>query len=57
MQSQTTGLKVVTNQEKEIDFISSNFRLHQVIDELTRILYNSSSCVGLLFTCQLNLNL
>ena len=38
-----------------IENITSQPRLHQIINELTHILQNSSSCIDLIFTSQPNL--
>ena len=38
-----------------IESITSQFGLHQLINELTHILHNSSSCIDLIFTFHPNL--
>lgn len=54
IQDQRTGLKMVAPIKKKY-LILLNFGLHQIIDELIHILYNSSSYIDLLFTYQPNL--
>ena len=44
-----------TSEGKVIENISSQFALHQVINEPTHILETSSSCIDLIFTSQPNL--
>ena len=39
-----------------VESITPDFRLHQIINEPTRILENSSSCIDLIFTSQPNLS-
>ena len=39
----------------KIDFLTSSFGFHQIINKLTHILNNSSSCIDLIFTTQPNL--
>ena len=39
----------------KIDILTSSFGFHQIINKSTHILNNSSSCIGLIFTSQLNL--
>ena len=39
-----------------VESITSQFGLHQIINEPTHILENSSSCIGLIFTLQPNLS-
>ena len=39
----------------KIDIVTSTFGFHQIIKEATHILNNSSSCIDLIFTSQLNL--
>ena len=44
-----------TTEGKAIENISSQFGLHQVINEPTHILESSSSCIDLIFTSKPNL--
>ena len=46
---------ITTTEGKTIENISSQFGLHQMINEPTRILESSSSCINLIFTSQPNL--
>ena len=39
----------------KIDILTSTFGFHQIINEATHILNNSSSCIDLIFTSQPNL--
>ena len=39
----------------KIEFVTSQFGLHKIINEPTRVLENSSSCIDLIFTSQPNL--
>ena len=39
----------------KIDFLRSSLGFHQIINKLTHILNNSSSCIDLIFTMQTNL--
>ena len=39
----------------KIEFVTSQFGLHKIINEPTRVLENSSSCINLIFTSQPNL--
>ena len=39
----------------KIDFLTSSFGFHQIINKPTHILNNSSSCIDLIFTTQPNL--
>ena len=41
-----------TSEGKEIEFLTSNFGLDQIIKESTNILPNSFSCIDLIFTSQ-----
>ena len=45
-----------TSEGISIENITSQFGLHQIIDEPTHILENSSSCIDLIFTLQPNLS-
>ena len=44
-----------TTEGEEIEFVTSQFGLHQIINEPTYVLENSSSCIDLIFTSQRNL--
>ena len=44
-----------TTEGEEIEFVTSQFGLHQIINEPTYVLENSWSCVDLIFTSQPNL--
>ena len=44
-----------TTEGAKIEFATSQFVLHQIINEPTYVLENSSSCIDLIFTSQLNL--
>ena len=44
-----------TSQGKALENVKSQFGLHQFIKEPTHILYNSSSCIDLIFASQPNL--
>ena len=44
-----------TTEGAKIEFVTSQFVLHQIINEPTYVLENSSSCIDLIFTSQLNL--
>ena len=46
---------ITTTEDKAIENISSQFGLHQMIDEAIHILESSSSCINLIFTSQPNL--
>ena len=46
---------ITTTEGKAIENISSQFGLHQMINEPTHILESSSSCIDLIFTSQPNL--
>ena len=46
---------ITTTEGKAIENISSQYGLHQMINELTHILESSSSCIDLIFTSQPNL--
>ena len=46
---------IITTEGKAIENISSQFGLHQMINEPTHILESSSSCIDLIFTSQPNL--
>ena len=46
---------ISTTEGKAIENISSQFGLHQMINEPTDILKSSSSCIDLIFTSQPNL--
>ena len=46
---------ITTTEAKAIENISSQFGLHQMINEPTHILESSSSCIDLIFTSQPNL--
>ena len=46
---------ITTSKGKAIENISSQFGLHQVINEPTHILESSSTCIDLIFTSQPNL--
>ena len=46
---------ITTSEGKAIENMSSQFSLHQVINEPTNILESSSSCIDLIFTSQPNL--
>ena len=46
---------ITTTEGKAIENISSQFGLYQIINEPTRILESSSSCIDLIFTSQPNL--
>ena len=39
-----------TSEGAKIEFLTSQFRLHQIINEPTNVLENSSSCINLIFT-------
>ena len=46
----------ITNFEgSKIDFLTSSFGFHQIINKPTNMLNNSSSCIDLIFTTQPNL--
>ena len=45
-----------TSEGISVESITSQFGLHQIINALTHILENSSSCIGLIFTSQPNLS-
>ena len=53
--NQIIGVKMTQPQGKVIENISSQFALHQVINEPTHIFESSSSCIDLIFTLQSNL--
>ena len=44
-----------TTEGEEIEFVNPQFGLHQMINEPTYVLENSSSCIDLVFTSQPNL--
>ena len=44
-----------TTQGAKIEFVTSQYGLHQIINELIHVLENSSSCIDLIFTSQPNL--
>ena len=44
-----------TTEGAKIEFITSKYWLHQIINEPTYVLENSSSCIDLIFTSQINL--
>ena len=44
-----------TTEGEEIEFVTSQFGLHQIINEPTYVLENSWSCIDLIFTSQPNL--
>ena len=44
-----------TTKGAKIEFVTSQYRLHQIINEPTHLLENSSSCIVLIFTSQPNL--
>ena len=46
-----------TSEEISIENITSQFGLHQIFNEPTHVLENSSSCIDLIFTLQPNLSL
>ena len=46
---------ITSHEGSMIDAVTSNYRLHQLIQEPTSILNTSSSCVYLIFTSQTNL--
>ena len=46
---------ITTTEGKAVENISSQFGLHQVINEATHILESPFSCIDLIFTSQLNL--
>ena len=46
---------VTTTEGKAVENISSQFGLHQVINEVTHILESPFSCIDLIFTSELNL--
>ena len=50
------GKNSSTSEEISIENITSQFGLHKIISEPTPILENSSSCIDLIFTSQLNLS-
>ena len=45
---------ITSHEGSMIDAVTSNYRLHQLIQEPTSILKTSSSCVYLIFTSQTN---
>ena len=49
------SIDITSFEVSELDFITSQFGLSQVIKEPTHILDNSRSCVGLIFTSQPNM--
>ena len=44
-----------TREDAKVKFFTSQFRPHQITNEPTHILENSSSCIDLIFTSQQNL--
>ena len=44
-----------TTEGAKIEFVTSQYGLHQIINEPTHVLKNSSSCIDLIFTSQSNL--
>ena len=44
-----------TTEGAKIEFVTSQYGLHQIINELIHVLENSSSCIDLIFTSQPNL--
>ena len=57
MRNQVTGVRMTQPplKVKQLENITSQFGLHQMIDEPTHILESSSSCIDLIFTSQPNL--
>ena len=46
---------LTTTEGAKIEFVNSQYGLHQIINEPTHVLENSLSCIDLIFTSQLNL--
>ena len=57
MRNQVTGVRMTqpSLKVKQLENITSQFGLHQMIDEPTHISESSSSCIYLIFTSQPNL--
>ena len=49
------SIDITSFEVSELDFITSQFGISQIIKEPTHILHNSRSCVGLIFTSQPNM--
>ena len=50
--SQWHDKDISTSEGTSVENITSQFELHQIINEPTHILENSSSCIDLIFTSQ-----
>ena len=58
MQNQTLGTEMTDSTDTErskIDILTPTFGFHQIINEASLFLNNSSSCIDLIFTSQPNL--